>query len=621
MRLNVRPHPALGVNELRKTNGIHVMRAFARFAIVAVFVAMDLGFVLPELSRLIYPIGDWGFFAISNVIDSVVPGGPAARAHIIPGDVIHFSSPEERMRQPDNGSAAPYPGARRTFEIQHGNTLRRVTLVADVFAQYPAWFVGVRVFVETFWVALAAFLVLRRPNITTWSFFFVSIFPQVAPIASQTAPTVLLAARHFLLIAFTPIGNAATMMFILSLGAKPMLRWHRVAAFLLVPISLAVSIPFAVADLSWYFGDHRALFDLIVEPSSALQLVNIAGILLWAAQVAVFTLVLRENVGKERQRIVWVFVGFSIYWLAAYVAGLLPVATTPLKWFVVLYTLYGALPACVTYAILKYRLVDINVFISRALIFGIISGAVIAAFSSIDWLFTKELDDRRLGAIIEIAGAIALSLSFSTLHRKVDHIVSATFFRRKHAGEKRLRELAKSLREARSEAVISEGLIDDVVETFNLGAAALFVYTDRTVFRCIHSFGCDKKALADLSEEDVRMTGVHHDVDALVLNDRIASRLRLLLEGAKPDIILPIVVRNELAALAFYGTHRHGEHLDADEIHAISALGVGASAGYLHLQLSELRSRADAAEHEAELLRRELAAMRAQARLASSHSQ
>ena len=68
-------------------------------------------------------------------------------------------------------------------------------------------------------------------------------------------------------------------------------------------------------------------------------------------------------------------------------------------------------------------------------------------------------------------------------------------------------------------------------------------------------------------------------------------------------LALPIIVRRELAAIVFYGSHVHGEPLDPDEIKAIAGLATGAAAAYDHLEAESMRRRLNAMETENESLR------------------
>lgn len=76
--------------------------------------------------------------------------------------------------------------------------------------------------------------------------------------------------------------------------------------------------------------------------------------------------------------------------------------------------------------------------------------------------------------------------------------------------------------------------------------------------------------------------------------------------AARPVLALPIIVRRELAAIVFYGSHVHGEALDPDEIKAVANLAPGASA-YDHLEAESAKREAESMRKENESLRTQLA--------------
>jgi hypothetical protein len=76
---------------------------------------------------------------------------------------------------------------------------------------------------------------------------------------------------------------------------------------------------------------------------------------------------------------------------------------------------------------------------------------------------------------------------------------------------------------------------------------------------------------------------------------------------AHPILALPIIVRRELAAAVFYGSHTHGEALDPDEIKAIAGLAPAAATAYDHLEAESVKREVQSIMRENESLRTQLA--------------
>jgi hypothetical protein len=104
----------------------------------------------------------------------------------------------------------------------------------------------------------------------------------------------------------------------------------------------------------------------------------------------------------------------------AFVAGLLiallgivadqPWLTTAAYTAVALIALFG-IPAAMTIAILKHRLYDIDVVISRAVVYGLLSAAFTAIYAGIV-LGIGTFVGRRGGPVLTLAVAVTITLLF-----------------------------------------------------------------------------------------------------------------------------------------------------------------------------------------------------------------
>jgi hypothetical protein len=87
------------------------------------------------------------------------------------------------------------------------------------------------------------------------------------------------------------------------------------------------------------------------------------------------------------------------------------------------------------YATLRHQLVDLDVVLSRSAIFGIISLAIVLIFLALEWLVNSiaeaQVGERWAGAaqLLSFIIAIAVGLSITPLHRRVESAVNAVFFR------------------------------------------------------------------------------------------------------------------------------------------------------------------------------------------------
>lgn len=93
----------------------------------------------------------------------------------------------------------------------------------------------------------------------------------------------------------------------------------------------------------------------------------------------------------------------------------------------------------VSYAVLRHRLLDLNLVISRAAIFSVVSLLLLGVFALSEWVFATLLE-RSLGSAFNEGGktalaafvALLLGLSAGTVHRVVEHRLNRVFFAKRY---------------------------------------------------------------------------------------------------------------------------------------------------------------------------------------------
>lgn len=110
------------------------------------------------------------------------------------------------------------------------------------------------------------------------------------------------------------------------------------------------------------------------------------------------------------------------------------------------------------YVILRHRLVDLSIVVSRATIFAIVSGIVVCAFMAAEWLAGNVASHFVPGNAKDVASqalllavALALGLSVKSIHSQVDRRLNTVFF------AKRARMLANLRRFSHETDVVVKG--------------------------------------------------------------------------------------------------------------------------------------------------------------------
>ena len=547
-----------------------------------------LGLATPNISQLWRPFAQLPIDVnYDGVITSVDPKSDAAAEGVVPGDSIDFSTTTLAQRLVLLDFHYPRPGDTFRFGVRTPSARDRVvTLRAEARpALSEDLIVVLRRSTYVIFVAIAAFIVLRRPNRMTWAFYLYSL----AAIYGNGEYFGFLPAGIFfavceLQVVLLALGNAAFLTFAARFPNDRPEGWSvwadRVAPF-----------AFAVLALTSLGGDFGAAF--FGHPSQAF--VNASSF----CKVAVFTLALGTlfhtyfaRRGHERQRLKLVVAGIVV----AYAANVLIlwINTFSLSfnvafWWDALGALNLFIPVTVAYAVLRYRVMDVNFILSRALVYGVMTTGLVAMFALIDWLVGTVLAQRNLAVAANVVAAVAVGLSLNSIHHHVEKTIAGLVFRRRHAAARRLAQLASSLPHASDGATISAMVVDEPMDALSLASAALFRRDAGGWYIRIAALGWEEGTASDLGLTNPVIARLRDEHEPLRVRAAGELREQFPADDAMPIVAVPIVVRRELEAVAMYGAHTGGEDLDPDEIGMLARVGEAAGAAYYHLEADSLR--------------------------------
>jgi len=185
--------------------------------------------------------------------------------------------------------------------------------------------------------------------------------------------------------------------------------------------------------------------------------------------VAAFAMILRlrRSRGEERQQ---------LKWLAA-AAAVLPLASVS---GVVLYYLgydsiagflaiFSVVPIFLVagYAVLRYRLYDIDVVINRTLVYGLLTASLALVYfggvASLQRLLAPVTGQG--GQLASVASTLAIAALFNPLRRRFQAFIDRLFYRKKYDAVKTLEEFSMTLREETDLDALGSGLVSVARET------------------------------------------------------------------------------------------------------------------------------------------------------------
>jgi hypothetical protein len=581
--------------------------ALRTFVVVAlsliVFVAGGL-----DLRRIWTPIGEFGYALNGDdVVNYVKDGSPAAKAGMQIGDIVDLQSTPPQFRWDAAETATLTAGQNITVGLRHNGGLRNLSLTSDPQATeqyYTAYRIAV-LCVAALYIVLGAALVLLRPSPMTWGFFLYCLanapftfysamltFPYPWPYFEYAIQWSLLAA-----------GTVGLIVFALCFLNEPIKGW-RLSAIRTMPWLFAALTIFGlyfIYQWGWAGGPPGELMIRIYVGIPAV----------WSLLVMyLFVDTYVRARGEDRQRIRWIVVGFGVNLVIQFVSLIFTVyvPSEPI-WLAHVFQLSTIIvPLTVVYAVIKHRVIDVSFVVSRTLVYGVLTTLLVVIFSVIDWFFSDYLRVAQLGTIAQVGAVVAFGLWFNALHKRVDSLVDATFFRQRHRAEVQLARNAAALPFATTPQNVSQALVKEPVRALELASAALFRRGKDGAYIREESVGWSADDISRFDDDDGHLLMLlQGEKGPVSLYDHPWRTQGVPSGPAHPVLALPIIVRRELAAVAFYGSHVHGEGLDPDEIRTLAGLAPGASAAYDHLDAESMKREVDSIRRENESLQTQLA--------------
>lgn len=517
------------------------------------------------------------------IVAGVDRGSPADRAGIRVGDRLI----DHTGFQIASLVRSAYPGERETVKFEHGNIVRTVTLIGVPNPGFGIWqrIGGVLAYLPpTIFLIVAFLLVFLRPSVMSWSLYVFAVgyfgtSPSFMYWAHILSPPAYTALTFVLLTVFGSWSVLPLLPFILRFPNGDVLGWRRA----IDPwIWLFLAFTYAMYVTEWYiYGQtgYAPAWDIIANTVVPLATFVFAGLIL-AKNLSLATPSDRQRFGFLAIGTLASFVAYAIY----FVPGVPFAAGQVIGFAVVL------MPICIAYAVFRLRVLDVNFVLNRALVYGLLSLAVVAFVSILDWFFSRVVAIGRFAIGLELLVTIGVGFLLDRINRTVESLVESIFFRRRRIAEKHLRRAASALPYATDEAAIVDGLVQVPVDALGLAAAALYRRSsDRARFDGVATARQTQVAPARFDENDLLVRMLLAD-EKIVWLDDVRSHLDLE-NAAIYTLAVPVTVRHELVSFTLYGAHTNGAQLDPEEVELLEELAREASRAYDHVEAERARQR------------------------------
>ena len=204
----------------------------------------------------------------------------------------------------------------------------------------------------------------------------------------------------------------------------------------------------------------------------------------------------RRSGGVVRQQIKWVTFAASLVgvaYLGVVIAGLF--FTTEAAWgsegtpllLVVLQDVvllsYAGVPVAVGFAVLKYRLFDIDVVINRTLVYGSLTAMLLAVYfggvATTQAIFSALTGQEQQPQLAIVVSTLVIAALFTPLRRRIQSFIDRRFYRRKYDAAKTLEAFSAKLREETDLEALNSELLGVVRETMQPAHVSLWLRPDK----------------------------------------------------------------------------------------------------------------------------------------------
>jgi hypothetical protein len=267
-------------------------------------------------------------------------------------------------------------------------------------------------------------------------------------------------------------------------GRLPSRRWRPVAwlsgAVIVLASAGVALVPQPLPEL----GGIQNPFGLYGYPEVADALFNVLLLLPLCILASAVSLIVRfrRSGGEVREQIKWIAFAASFVGLVLLVEAVSALIVAPdnfgtggsqpfwLKLLQDAVTLsYAGIPVAVGFAVLKYRLYDIEVVINRTLVYGSLTAMLalvyfggVATTQAIFRALTGQEEQPQLAVVVS---TLVIAALFNPLRRRIQSFIDRRFYRRKYDAAKTLEAFSAKLRDETNLDALSDDLVGVVRET------------------------------------------------------------------------------------------------------------------------------------------------------------
>ena len=268
------------------------------------------------------------------------------------------------------------------------------------------------------------------------------------------------------------VGLLVFLLLLFPTGRLPSSRWRPFAWVSVAMISVAVI---------W-----SSIISPDVRPDAPPSPVQLSVMLLGLVAAASVVVGRRGARGVERQQIKWLLYAGAIFFVGpTFQISVSYVARVEGSWALWVGNFLGVVsglgvPVAIGFAILRYRLYDIDRIINRTLVYGSLTATLIALYFGVIVVLQRlfVLLTGQQSTLAVVASTLLIAALFTPLRRRIQGFIDRRFYRSKYDARKTLEAFSAQLRDETDLDALSDDLLGVVRETMQPAHVSLWLRTE-----------------------------------------------------------------------------------------------------------------------------------------------
>lgn len=288
----------------------------------------------------------------------------------------------------------------------------------------------------------------------------------------------------------------------------------------------------------------------------------------------------REATPELRQQMKWITRGsavgvlpFALLYALPYLFG-----QSVTYWMEASILSLACIPVAFGYAILRYRLMDVDILFKTGAAYFAASGAVVGIYFVLILLAGRAVQvvAPQSGFVISALAALAVAFLFAPLRGHAQSLLDRRFYKDHYDYRNSFADFAKTLTSDISLPKLSSRLLNRIRTTLDIDTAALLIRDELAPFhyRLVNSVGMPDVEHDSFSIPEIVFADYDRELNPLFMaaeNPEIVD-LRSRLHRLGIHYLQPLRLQNRTVALLAVGKKRRGDFLTSEDLDLVSAL-------------------------------------------------